>query len=59
MPVTCGSVTDFVCIVNKETNSEEVNNLLQVASNSYMKGILAISYEPLVSIDIVGKKNRQ
>ena len=56
VPVACGSITDFVCIVNKETNSEEVNNLLQVASNSYMKGILAISYEPLVSIDIVGRK---
>jgi len=56
VPVACGSITDFVCIVNKETNSEEVNNLLEVASNSYMKGILAISYEPLVSIDIVGRK---
>lgn len=56
VPVACGSITDFVCIVNKETNSEEVNNLLQVASNSTMKGILAISYEPLVSIDIVGRK---
>ena len=56
VPVACGSITDFVCIVNKETNSEEVNSLLQAASNSYMKGILAISYEPLVSIDIVGRK---
>ena len=56
VPVACGSITDFVCVVNKHTSSEEVNNLLQTASKTYMQGILAVSLEPLVSIDIVGRK---
>jgi len=56
VPVACGSITDFVCVVKKHTSSEEVNNLLQTASKTYMQGILAVSLEPLVSIDIVGRK---
>ena len=56
VPVACGSITDFVCVVKKQTSSEEENNLLQTASKTYMQGILAVSLEPLVSIDIVGRK---
>ena len=56
VPVACGSITDFVCVTEKETTVEEVNNLLQAASNTSMQGILAVSSEPLVSIDIVGRK---
>ena len=28
VPVACGSITDFVCVTEKETNVDEVNNLL-------------------------------
>jgi glyceraldehyde 3-phosphate dehydrogenase len=56
VPVACGSITDFVCITEKETTAEEVNRVLQEASDSSMKGILAVSHDPLVSIDIVGRK---
>ena len=54
--MACGSITDFVCTTEKETTVEEVNNLLQAASNTSMQGILAVSSDPLVSIDIVGRK---
>lgn len=56
VPVACGSITDFVCITEKETTAEEVNRVLQEASDSSMKGILAVSHDPLVSIDIVGRQ---
>ena len=56
VPVACGSITDFVCITEKQTTSDEVNNFLKDASNTSMKGVLAVSNEPLVSIDIVGRK---
>ena len=56
VPVACGSITDFVCITEKETTAEEVNRVLQEASDSSMKGILAVSHDPLVSVDIVGRK---
>ena len=56
VPVACGSITDFVCVVDKETTIDEVNKVLQDAADGPMKGILALSSDPLVSIDIVGRK---
>lgn len=56
VPVACGSITDFVCITEKETTTEEVNRVLQEAADSSMKGILAVSHDPLVSVDIVGRQ---
>ena len=56
VPVACGSITDFVCITERETSVEDVNNVLQSASNTSMHGIMSVSSEPLVSIDIVGRK---
>lgn len=54
VPVPCGSITDFTCIVKKATNAEEVNAALKKASETYLKGILQYSEEPLVSSDIIG-----
>jgi len=56
VPVACGSITDFVCITEKPTTVDEVNRVLQEAADSSMKGILAVSHDPLVSIDIVGRQ---
>jgi glyceraldehyde 3-phosphate dehydrogenase len=56
VPVACGSITDFVCITEKATTVVEVNRVLQEAADSSMKGILAVSHDPLVSIDIVGRQ---
>lgn len=56
VPVACGSITDFVCTTEKETTLEEVNRVLKEASETSLKGILAFSNDPLVSIDIVGRK---
>ena len=54
VPVADGSVTDFVCEVEKPTTVEEVNSLFRKAAGSYLKGILEYSEEDLVSTDIVG-----
>ena len=56
VPVACGSITDFVCVTEKETTAEEVNRVLREASETSLIGILAVSDDPLVSIDIVGRK---
>ena len=56
VPVACGSITDFVCVTEKETTAEEVNRVLREASETSLRGILAVSDDPLVSIDIVGRK---
>lgn len=54
VPTPTGSLTDFVCQVNKETTEEEVNALFQKAANGSYKGIVEYADVELVSSDIVG-----
>jgi glyceraldehyde 3-phosphate dehydrogenase len=51
VPTPTVSVTDLVCEVRKETTAEEVNAALKKASEGELKGIMAFTLEPLVSID--------
>ncbi|MCH8556404.1 MAG: type I glyceraldehyde-3-phosphate dehydrogenase [Balneolia bacterium] len=54
VPVPDGSLTDFTCVVKKETTLEEVQKVFKDAAAGSMKGILEFSDEPLVSTDILG-----
>ncbi|MFW5746199.1 MAG: type I glyceraldehyde-3-phosphate dehydrogenase [Nanoarchaeota archaeon] len=54
VPVIDGSVTDFVCEVEKETTAEEVKGLFREVAENELKGKLEYSEEPLVSTDIIG-----
>jgi glyceraldehyde 3-phosphate dehydrogenase len=54
VPVIDGSVTDFVCEVEKEATIEEINTLFKNVAGNELKGILEYSEEPLVSGDIIG-----
>ncbi len=48
------SIVDLVAELGNEVTREEVNSALEEASKSSLKGILSVSYEPLVSIDYIG-----
>lgn len=54
VPVSNGSVADIVLTLNSEVTKDEVNKVLKEASQSYLKGILYYTEEPLVSSDIIG-----
>lgn len=54
VPTANVSIVDFVCEVEKKTKEEEVNKLFESAQNGSLKGILKITYEPLVSVDFLG-----
>ncbi|MDX1905534.1 MAG: type I glyceraldehyde-3-phosphate dehydrogenase [Bacteroidia bacterium] len=54
VPVPDGSVTDFSAILSREVTADEVNAALKAAAESYLKGIMEYSTEPLVSTDILG-----
>ncbi|MGE0792632.1 MAG: type I glyceraldehyde-3-phosphate dehydrogenase [Candidatus Woesearchaeota archaeon] len=54
VPVPDGSITDFVCQLKKNTTVEDVNDLMKIASENQLRGILEYSEEELVSTDIVG-----
>jgi glyceraldehyde 3-phosphate dehydrogenase len=57
VPTPNVSLVDVVMNVEKETSTEEVNQVLKNAANEELKGILAFSEEPLVSIDFRGNPN--
>lgn len=54
VPVPDGSLTDFVCILNKEATKEEINTAMKKASENDLKGILEYCEDPVVSTDIIG-----
>jgi glyceraldehyde 3-phosphate dehydrogenase len=54
VPTPNVSVVDLSAVLEKTTTSEEVNAALRAAANGPLKGILAMSDEPLVSIDFKG-----
>ena len=57
VPTPNVSLVDVVMNVEKATSAEEVNAVLKEAANGELKGILAFSEEPLVSIDFKGNSN--
>ncbi|MCF7798647.1 type I glyceraldehyde-3-phosphate dehydrogenase [Candidatus Woesearchaeota archaeon] len=54
VPVSVGSVTDFVCELSKETSKEEINWLMAEVAQHHLHSIVEYSEAPLVSSDIVG-----
>ncbi len=56
VPTITGSLTDFTFVVKRTTTKEEVNNILRQATlEDRFHNILAVTDEPLVSSDIVGR----
>lgn len=54
VPTPNVSVVDFTANVEKATTKEEINKVMKDAANGALKGILAYTEEPLVSIDYNG-----
>jgi glyceraldehyde 3-phosphate dehydrogenase len=57
VPTPNVSLVDLNVIVDKKTTADEVNQALREAASGSLKGILAVSDEPLVSIDFRGNSN--
>ena len=54
VPVCDVSVVDLTCVVARSTDTEAVNKAFRAAASGTLKGILAVSDEPLVSSDYIG-----
>jgi glyceraldehyde 3-phosphate dehydrogenase len=57
VPVPDGSLTDITCYVKNEVSIAEINAAFKRASETYLKGILAYTEDPIVSVDIIGNPN--
>jgi len=54
VPTADVSLVDLTCVVERPTTTEEVNAAFREAAQGDLKGVLAVSEEPLVSVDYVG-----
>ncbi|MGL2963751.1 type I glyceraldehyde-3-phosphate dehydrogenase [Flavobacterium sp. RSB2_4_14] len=57
VPVPDGSLTDITCYVKKQVSIEQINRAFKNASENNLKGILAYTEDPIVSVDIIGNTN--
>lgn len=57
VPVPDGSLTDITCYVSRAVSIEEINATFLKASQTNLKGILAYTEDPIVSVDIIGNQN--
>ncbi len=57
VPVANGSLTDITCYVKRIVSIEELNLAFKNASKNQLKGILAYTEDPIVSVDIIGNQN--
>jgi len=54
VPVPNGSLIDISVVLKEDTSVEAINKAFKDASETYLKGILEYTEDPIVSIDIVG-----
>ncbi len=55
VPVAVGSISDFTFLLKRKVPVEEINQAFKEAASGEMKGILAVTEDPIVSSDIVGR----
>ncbi len=57
VPISCGSIVDFVAELNKKVTKEQINNAFKKAASGKMKGILQYTKDEIVSSDIIKNPN--
>lgn len=57
VPVPDGSLTDITFNVKREVSIEEINLAFKKSAEKNLKGILAYTEDPIVSVDIIGNQN--
>ena len=56
VPIPVGSLSDMVFVTSRDVTVKEVNQaLIDASKKDHLKGILAVTDEPIVSSDIVGR----
>jgi glyceraldehyde 3-phosphate dehydrogenase len=57
VPVPDGSFTDLTVVAKNPPTVEQINSAMKLASETYLKGIMAYCEEPIVSVDIIGNSH--
>ena len=54
VPVIDGSMTDLICKVDKPISADDLRKVFSKSSSTDLKGILAYTEDPIVSVDVIG-----
>ncbi len=54
VPVPCGALADISIMVEERTHFSEVNSLFEKSSQKELKNIISITFDPIVSSDVLG-----
>ena len=57
VPVPDGSMTDLTFVVKNPPTEAQINEAMKNASQTYLKGIMSYTTDPIVSVDIIGNSN--
>lgn len=57
VPVPDGSMTDLTLVVRNPPTADEINKAMREAANGSLKGIMAYTEDPIVSVDVIGNPN--
>jgi glyceraldehyde 3-phosphate dehydrogenase len=53
VPVPCGAVADISIVMKNPSDAKTINSLIEKASQSELKKIVSITFDPIVSTDIL------
>jgi glyceraldehyde 3-phosphate dehydrogenase len=53
VPIPDGSTVDLTIDIKTETSIEDINKIIEDASSSDLKDIIGLTYDPIVSSDVV------
>ncbi|NLA82747.1 MAG: type I glyceraldehyde-3-phosphate dehydrogenase, partial [Clostridiaceae bacterium] len=53
VPTQTGSVVDLTVLLEKDSSIEEIDAMMKKASETYLKGILKYTKDPIVSTDVI------
>ncbi len=56
VPTPDASLVDLTCVVDRPVTIDEVNGAFRAAAEGALQGVLAVSDEPLVSVDYIGNR---
>jgi glyceraldehyde 3-phosphate dehydrogenase len=54
VPVPCGALADISFVLQNPTDAKTVNSIMAKASNEELKNISSVTFDPIVSSDILG-----
>lgn len=54
VPIPCGALADLSIVLKNRTDADSLNRLFQDSSQNELKNILSITFDPIVSVDVLG-----